>query len=341
MRQVKTGLPYTDFSALAVDGDVVYAGTGYEGVFKSTDGGATWKESGEGLGAAFVWGLAARTASPGVVYFTSGLGLLKSDADGRWTLMKFGDGKIPDKLEVFVDERRPGFLYLAAYTHGLLRSSDGGRSWLKPSEKTTIAVTLALDPSNPNVVYAGRGTFDSKGGVWKSTDGGATFTEPKSGLPEADVTAVAVDPKNPAAVYSSTEKKGLWKSADAGVTWAEKKGPFAEKELKTVAVEAGGASGSGRAARGRSRATTEGTREECGRRPSEDGLRVRVPAGEDRNRRRRNHRGRLLERRRGGALGGPRRNARARRRAPPRVRPRDSGAPLRGNGGRERVSARA
>lgn len=240
VRQVKTGLPYSDFSALAADGDVVYAGTSYEGVFKSTDGGATWKESGEGLGAAFVWGLAADPAAPGVVYFTSGLGLLKSDAAGKWTLVKFGDGKIPDKLEVFVDERRPGLLYLAAYTHGLLRSSDGGKSWLKPPEKRTIAITLALDPSNPNVVYAGRGTFDSKGGVWKSTDGGATFTEPRSGLPESDVTGIAVDPKSPASVYASTEKKGLWKSTDAGVTWAEKKGPFAEKELKAVAVEPGG-----------------------------------------------------------------------------------------------------
>lgn len=240
VRQLKTGLPYSDFPALAVDGDVVYAGTGYEGVFRSTDGGATFKESGEGLGAAFVWGLAVDPVSPGVVYVTNGLGLLKSDAAGKWALVKFGDGKIPDKLVPAVDERRPGFLYLAAYTSGLLRSGDGGKSWLKKPEKTTIAITLALDPANPNVVYAGRGTFDSKGGVWKSTDGGATFTEPKSGLPEAVVTGVAVDPKNPSSVYASTEKKGLWKSVDAGVTWAEKKGPFAEKELRTVAVAAGG-----------------------------------------------------------------------------------------------------
>jgi photosystem II stability/assembly factor-like uncharacterized protein len=240
VRPIKTGLPYSDFSALAVDGDVVYAGTSYEGVFKSTDGGATFKESGEGLGAAFVWGLAVEPASPGVVYVTNGLGLLKSDAAGKWKLVKFGDGKIPDKLVPLVDERRPGSLYLAAYTHGLFRSNDGGASWLKGSGTPTIAVVLALDPSNPNVVYAGRGTFDSKGGVWKSTDGGATFAEPKSGIPEADVTAIAVDPKSPSSVYATTEKKGLWKSADAGATWAEKKGPFAGKELKTVAVDPGG-----------------------------------------------------------------------------------------------------
>ncbi|MEO8053793.1 MAG: hypothetical protein ABI768_01470 [Acidobacteriota bacterium] len=240
VRQIKTGLPYTDFSALAADGDVVYAGTGYEGLFKSTDGGATFKESGVGLGAAFVWGLAADPASPGVVYVTNGLGLLKSDAAGAWKRVKFEDGKIPDKLAPVVDERRPGSLFLAAYTHGVFRSNDGGASWLKNPGKTTLAVVLALDPSNPNVVYAGRGTFDSKGGVWKSTDGGATFVEPKSGLPEADVTGIAVDGKNPSSVYASTEKKGLWKSADAGVTWAEKKGPFAEKELKTVAVDPGG-----------------------------------------------------------------------------------------------------
>ena len=239
VRQVKTGLPYTDFSALAADGDVVYVGTGYEGVFKSTDGGATFKESGVGLGAAFVWGLAADPASPGVVYVTNGLGLLKSDAAGAWKRVKFEDGKIPDKLAPVVDERRPGSLILAAYTHGVFRSNDGGATWLKNSGKATIAVVLALDPSNPNVLYAGRGTFDSKGGVWKSIDSGATFVEPKSGLPEADVTGIAVDPKNPSSVYASTEKKGLWKSVDAGVTWAEKKGPFAEKELRTVAVDPG------------------------------------------------------------------------------------------------------
>ncbi|MEO8587191.1 MAG: hypothetical protein ABI584_13590 [Acidobacteriota bacterium] len=240
VRQLKAGLPYSSFPALAVDGDVVFAGTSYEGVFKSTDGGATFKESGEGLGAAFVWGLAADPASPGVVYVTNGLGLLKSDAAGKWKLVKFVDGKIPDKLVPLVDERRPGSLLLGAYTHGIFRSNDGGASWLKQPEKRTIAIALALDPSNPNVLYAGRGTFDSKGGVWKSTDGGATFAEPKGGLPEADVTGIAVDPKSPSSVYASTEKKGLWKSADAGVTWAEKKGPWAEKELKTVAVAPSG-----------------------------------------------------------------------------------------------------
>lgn len=77
---------------------------------------------------------------------------------------------------------------------------------------------LAIDPKTPTTVYAGTGT--DRAGVFKSTDGGTTWTAMNTGLPDIPtVTPLAIDPVTPTTVYAGTDDAGVFKSTDGGATW--------------------------------------------------------------------------------------------------------------------------
>ena len=121
---------------------------------------------------------------------------------------------------------------------GVFKSTDGGRSWRKVlyRDDKTGAVDIAIDRTNPNVIYAAlweayRTEYQmSSGGpgsgLFKSTDGGETWTEitRNPGLPRGVVgrIGVAVSGANPKRVYALVENEngGLYRSEDAGATWA-------------------------------------------------------------------------------------------------------------------------
>jgi len=139
-----------------------------------------------------------------------------------------------------IDPITPGTVY--AYGQGgLFKSIDGGESWVDtgfPASVRTPAIdprgvtTLAIDPQNPEVIYAG--TFVCSGlcggRVFKSTDGGHTwmtptlvFTDP---VCSQAISASAVDPQNPWTVYATitdcNDQGGdLFKSTDGGITWTK------------------------------------------------------------------------------------------------------------------------
>ncbi|HET9983976.1 MAG TPA: hypothetical protein VFQ38_10330 [Longimicrobiales bacterium] len=194
----------------------VWAGTGEEdsrnsispggGIYKSVDGGKSWKL----------------------------MGLEATQAIGR----------------IVVHPTNPDIVYVAALGHpwgpnkerGLYKTTDGGKTWTLSkfvSDKAGF-VDVAMDPRDPNVLYAAswervRGPYFLKSGgpgsaLWKTTDGGATWTEVKGGgFPETTKGRIglAVAPSNPDVVYALVEadsaggKKltGLYRSADAGKTW--------------------------------------------------------------------------------------------------------------------------
>ncbi|MFB3855315.1 MAG: WD40/YVTN/BNR-like repeat-containing protein [Vicinamibacterales bacterium] len=143
---------------------------------------------------------------------------------------------------------------------GLYRSTDGGETWDGPfghDEFNARAIgSIAIDPRNPSVIYAGttravRGVASTGGGVsiapgaarwglWKSTDGGATFAFLHNGSANASeclgsieeasnltpcsprgVRRVALDPSNPDIVYAGSYARGVWRSSDGGTTWVQ------------------------------------------------------------------------------------------------------------------------
>ncbi|MGH9474901.1 MAG: VPS10 domain-containing protein [Terriglobales bacterium] len=186
---------------------VLTAGPGRGGVYKSTDGGTTWKQMG--------------LADTGVV---------------SW---------------IVVDPRNPDIVYAAAFGHvfapgterGVYKSTDGGETWKKVLyvNDQTAAVALSMDPQNPQVVYAttwqvwrsawGLSSGGSGSGIYKTTDGGANWTNitHRPGLPQGIFgnIDVAVAPSEPNVVYAVIQANykpglpgGLFRSTDGGESWA-------------------------------------------------------------------------------------------------------------------------
>lgn len=127
--------------------------------------------------------------------------------------------------------------YMGSVQGGIWKSTNYGQNWVNisdgklPSTATSIGA-LAVAPSNPRIIYAGTGEsdirqdFDTGDGIFKSTDGGDTWSY--AGLRDAHMTsAMVVDPRNPNVVYAATmghvfkpnTERGIFKTTDGGKTW--------------------------------------------------------------------------------------------------------------------------
>jgi len=232
-----------------------YVGVASGGVWKTVNDGTTWtpvfdKEGSYSIGwvtldpndPAVVWVGAGESNSQRSVSY--GDGIYRSDDGGKnWT--NLGLKKSEHIGRVVVDPRDSKVVYVAAEgplwgpagDRGLYKSADGGKNWkavLTISENTGV-VDVALDPSNPDIVYAAayqrrRHVFTLIDGgpesaIYKSTDAGATFNKLKSGLPTVDMGRIglAVSPADPSVVYATIEasdgKGGVFRSNDRGATW--------------------------------------------------------------------------------------------------------------------------
>ena len=95
-------------------------------------------------------------------------------------------------------------------------SNDVTGTWsaINSGLANTQVYALAIDRINPSIIYAG-----TKGGVFKSTDGGGNWSAINSGLTNTHVGALAIDPQTPASLYAGT-KEGVFKSVDRGGDWS-------------------------------------------------------------------------------------------------------------------------
>lgn len=234
---------------------VYYAGFTGGGVWKTENAGHTWKNISDGfLKVGSIGAIAVAESDPNVVYVGSGEhpvrgqsssygdGMYKSTDAGRtWT--RIGLEATKQISAVRVHPTNPELVYVAAQgdrwkptpDRGIYRSSDGGRTWqlvLKGVNGTSGASDLSMDPSNPRILYAA--FWDAQrlpwqvrsggpgSGIWKSTDGGDTWTRLTDGLPKmTGKIGVAVSPADPERVYAIVEADtgGLYRSDDAGKTW--------------------------------------------------------------------------------------------------------------------------
>ncbi|HEV2845364.1 MAG TPA: hypothetical protein VG477_11000 [Thermoanaerobaculia bacterium] len=207
---------------LAVDpGDsrVVYASTQLAGrLYKTVDGGETWRLTGQGLPAGvFIRELAVDPRRPATVWAGTAIhGVYKStDAGASWAASlprRAGfDGSV---LDLAVDPRTPDTVY-AATTAGIFKTLNGGIRWRLKSRglPNQIISVVEADPGRPGVVYAAGGL----NGLYRTLNGGETWAPAGLRLPAQEaVTSLA---STPGAVYAGTINGRLFKSTDRGATW--------------------------------------------------------------------------------------------------------------------------
>ena len=173
--------------------------------------------------------LAGDPTNPDIVFAgMDGAGVFKSqDAGVTWRSTTLNTGRI---IAIQIDPSQPANVF-AASTTSLFKSTDAGESWkMVGSDLPASIQCLALDRSNPSVLYAGAfegnpTTTVTRTGLYQSTDAGETWR--LTGLQSAAVTAVTVDPKNGSVLYTAVESLirsannglGIWKSIDRGATW--------------------------------------------------------------------------------------------------------------------------
>ena len=228
-----------NITALAIDPvtpTTLYAGTSDRGVFKTTDGGATW--SGTGLTNIAGWPLAIDPRTPTTLYAGTHSGLFKStDGGASWLAINTGLPN-PYVADLAIDPQTPATLYALVPDAGVFKSTDGGGTWNLVLRNewfwdTTIFQDLAIDPQNPATLYASvyYATSETEfGEVLKSTDGGASWFctalcgDWWSGPLYPPVGNLAIAPQtfqNPTTVYAAGSYGALFKSTDEGASWIE------------------------------------------------------------------------------------------------------------------------
>ncbi|MDQ6926939.1 MAG: glycosyl hydrolase, partial [Candidatus Eremiobacteraeota bacterium] len=233
-----------------------YFGAVGGGLWKSTDGGQTWKPVTDGqLRSSSVGAVAVSESNPDVIYIGMGETCLRgnvmqgdgvyrsTDAGKTWTHLGLAATQAIAKIRI--DPHNPDVVYVAAFGHpagrnaerGVFKTTDGGRSWRKVLYRgdRTGAIDLSMDAHDPNVLYAALWQayrisykMESGGpgsGLFRSTDGGEHWTEltRAPGLPRGVVgrIGVSVSPVDGRRVYAIVEAAdgGVYRSDDAGATW--------------------------------------------------------------------------------------------------------------------------
>ena len=245
----------TAVAGVASQPHVFYMGTS-GGLWKSENAGGSWRNVSDGFfGSSSIGAVAVSESDPEVVYagtgqaclrgnVAAGDGIYRSQDGGRsWTHVGLADAGQIARIRIHPSD--PDRVYVAAAGHafgpneqrGVFRSRDGGRTWervLFVSAKTG-AIDLAMDASNPRVLFAAAWTGDRKpwtivsgsaeSGLYRSTDGGDHWSRLAGGLPQAVVgrIGVAVSPADSRRVWALVEAPeetgGLYRSDDGGNSW--------------------------------------------------------------------------------------------------------------------------
>jgi photosystem II stability/assembly factor-like uncharacterized protein len=255
--------PFRGGRVIAVTGvpsqpNVYYFGGVGGGVWKTTDGGGSWLPITDGqLKTSSVGAIAVADSDPNVIYAGMGESCVRGNASNGDGVYKSVDGGktwrnvgLQDSQTigaVRIHPKNPDIVYVAALGHlwgpnemrGVYRTTDGGATWkqLFTRGPDAGAVDLAMDPSNPRVLYASFWQvrrnpyhFDSGGpgsGLFKSTDGGDTWTDISHapGLPKTVLgrIGVTVSPANPERVWALVEaaEGGVFRSDNGGRNWTK------------------------------------------------------------------------------------------------------------------------
>jgi photosystem II stability/assembly factor-like uncharacterized protein len=237
--------------------NVFYIGVNNGGVWKTTDYGRTWEPIFDEQPTGSVGDVAVAPSNPNVLYVASGEGVQRPDlsvgdgvyksVDGGKTWVNVGLKEGQQIGSIAIDPTNENRVFVAVLGHpyganserGIYRTLDGGKKWEQVLYKdvNTGAAQVTLDPKNPSIVYAAlwaarQGPWENgawqgpESGLFKSTDGGATWKKLTTGLPtfaqglgRIGFCIAPSDPKRMYATVDSPELGGIYRSDNAGESW--------------------------------------------------------------------------------------------------------------------------
>jgi len=237
--------------------NVFFMGVNNGGVWKTDDYGRTWSPIFDSAPTGSVGDLAVSASHPDILYVGTGEGLHRPDlsvgdgmfksVDGGKTWNFIGLEDVQQVARVIIHPSNPDEVFVAGLGHpygpnemrGVFRSRDGGQSWQKVLyiNHNTGASQVEYDPQNPNKLYAvmwehREGPWENasfsgpNSGLYKSEDGGDTWTPLRNGLPGPNQglgrIGVGIAPSNPKRMYATVEAReeaGIYRSEDAGQSW--------------------------------------------------------------------------------------------------------------------------
>ena len=244
-----------DIEVVTANPDIIYVGAATGGVWKTVNGGMTWRPLFDAQRVAAVGAISVFQPNPSIVWVGTGEGNPRNSAsvgygaykslDGGETWTSAGLEKTERIHRIILHPSNPEVAYAAAMgqmwgensDRGVYRTTDGGKSWKKilyVNEKTGCS-DLVIDPSNPNKLFAAMWEyrrwpwfFKSGGpgsGLYVTYDGGETWkrSTETDGIPKGELgrIGIAVAQNNPDVVYALIEasKNALCRSDDGGKTW--------------------------------------------------------------------------------------------------------------------------
>jgi photosystem II stability/assembly factor-like uncharacterized protein len=258
----------TAIDAVVANPDIIYAGSASGGVWKTENGGTTWTSIFDENPILNIGSIAIQQSNPSVIWVGTGegnprnsvnlgAGIYKSlDGGKTWKLM--GLEKTKNIHRVIIDPTNPNVVYAGVIGNpfadhperGLFKTTDGGQTWEKilyTNERSGVA-DMVMDPTNPNKLFVAmwehhRNTYDFKSGgkgsgFYVTLDGGKNFTKlanKANGIPEGELgrIGVAIARSEPNRVYALIEsaKNALYRSDDGGFKW-EKVNDDDEESIK-------------------------------------------------------------------------------------------------------------
>ncbi|MBN2146791.1 MAG: IPT/TIG domain-containing protein [Anaerolineales bacterium] len=220
-----SGLPY-------------FIGHNGRGVLYSENGGIDWETRSDGLAGLRPHEIAVSLADPSQIYVAADeAGAFSSQDGGQSWLAAEGDN-LDRGISVVAHPYTPTIAYLGA-RRDVYTTIDGGQTWTRhelpglPSNNEMRVHAIAIDPQDPQVIYAGPGTWDFNGGpeygwLYRSLDAGETWNVLTTTFPISPVTDIQIDPTDSQTIYVSTGRRfldgtnrgsGILKTTDGGQTW--------------------------------------------------------------------------------------------------------------------------
>ena len=245
-----------DFAVVESDPKTFYVATNSAGLWKTTNNGTTFEPLFQDQPVSSIGDVTLAPNDPSIVWVGTGEptnrqssswgnGVYRSTDSGEtWTHMGLEGTHHIGRIQISPHDSDT--VYVAALGHlwganeerGIYKTTDGGKTWTRSLfiDQDTGFVDLAMDPESPGTLYAGayqrrRRVFGFSGGgpgggLYKTTDGGDTWTRLTEGLPEGDIGRVGVaiylrDPRIVYALIEHKEERGLYRSQDKGASWTK------------------------------------------------------------------------------------------------------------------------